>query len=78
MIVDDVRYLIRQVIKNNDFAYRTYFVGGCVRDYVRGKDPHDIDIVVNIPNGSCVLANMLKDKYGKNITKPCKQSIKRN
>ena len=71
MIVDDVRYLIRQVIKNNDFAYRTYFVGGCVRDYVRGKDPHDIDIVVNIPNGSCSLANMLKDKYGKNITKPC-------
>ena len=50
MIVDDVRYLIRQVIKNNDFAYRTYFVGGCVRDYVRGKDPHDIDVVVNIPN----------------------------
>lgn len=71
MIVDDIRYLVRQVIKDNEFAYRTYFVGGCVRDYVCGKDPKDIDIVVNVENGSKILSRKLKEKYGKNITKPC-------
>lgn len=72
MIVDDIRYLIKQVIKDNEFACKTYFVGGCVRDYVCGKDPKDIDIIVNIENGSKILSKMLKDKYGKNITYPCK------
>ena len=71
MIVDDVRYLIRQVIKNNEFAFRTYFVGGCVRDYVLGKNPNDIDVVVNIEGGAKKLSFMLKDKYNSNITNPC-------
>lgn len=26
----------------------TYLVGGCVRDYLLGKDPKDFDIVTNI------------------------------
>ena len=71
MVVDDVRYLIRQVIKQNDFAYRTYFVGGCVRDYILGKNPSDIDVVVNIEGGAAALSKMLKEKYGDNITNPC-------
>jgi len=30
-------------------GYSTYIVGGCVRDLLMGKTPHDIDIATNMP-----------------------------
>lgn len=32
-------------------GYSAYIVGGCVRDIIMGKNPHDIDIATNMPIG---------------------------
>lgn len=36
------------------YSKETYLVGGCVRDYLIGKVPHDFDIVTDIPYGTLV------------------------
>lgn len=35
--------------KINNYGYEAYLVGGCVRDEVLGKKPHDFDIATNMP-----------------------------
>lgn len=36
---------IADVLKEN--GYEAYFVGGCVRDWLMGREPHDFDITTN-------------------------------
>lgn len=38
--------LIKEI---TSMGYSTYIVGGCVRDLLMGKTPHDIDIATNMP-----------------------------
>lgn len=39
-----------QIVKTlNDHGYAGYWVGGCVRDMLMGRDPHDYDIATNAP-----------------------------
>lgn len=35
--------------KINNLGYEAYLVGGCVRDYLLGIEPHDYDIATNMP-----------------------------
>lgn len=55
---------LREMIDGTDFKNKTYLVGGCVRDTLVGVEPHDYDLVVNLPNGGVKLANYLTDKDG--------------
>lgn len=43
-IPDKVRLIIRKI---TDGGYEAYTVGGCVRDSLLGRDPHDWDITTN-------------------------------
>lgn len=45
MTKQDIRNLVMAPIKWAGFDI--YFVGGCVRDELLGKDPHDYDLVTN-------------------------------
>ena len=31
----------------NDAGYKLHIVGGCVRDYIMGIEPHDFDLVTD-------------------------------
>ena len=53
---------------------KSYFVGGSVRDDILNKEPNDFDIVVNKRNGSFILSNLLKKRFGDSITYPVKMS----
>lgn len=41
---DNVKYIISQLNKK---GYEGYIVGGCVRDYIMGIEPHDYDITTS-------------------------------
>lgn len=42
------KYLIEKILKPIEAAgFKAYFVGGCVRDEIMGKEPHDFDICTN-------------------------------
>lgn len=44
----DKQKIINEVlIPLEDAGFKAYFVGGCVRDELLGKDPHDYDVVTN-------------------------------
>ena len=58
-----------------EFPHPIYAVGGCVRDLLLGFDPHDIDIVVDAPNGEQELAQHLTEKFPEKI-KNLVQNIK--
>ena len=53
---------------------KSYFVGGSVRDDILNKEPNDFDIAVNKRNGSFILSNLLKKRFGDSITHPVKMS----
>lgn len=41
-------YLIEKILKPiEEVGFKAYFVGGCVRDELMGKKPHDYDLVTN-------------------------------
>lgn len=42
------KYLIEKILKPiEEASFKAYFVGGCVRDELMGKKPHDYDLVTN-------------------------------
>lgn len=41
---ENVKYILNELYKN---GYEGYIVGGCVRDYLMGKEPHDYDITTS-------------------------------
>ena len=44
----DKQKIINEVlIPLENAGFKAYFVGGCVRDELLGKDPHDYDVVTN-------------------------------
>lgn len=49
------------------FPYPVYAVGGCVRDLISGIEPHDIDIVVEAPNGERALTQYIKENFPEKI-----------
>ena len=57
---------------DNELKEKSYFVGGCVRDYLRQKTPNDIDIVINIKDGSIKFCEAIYTFYKGKVTKPCR------
>lgn len=63
IIPDNAKHI---VFEFNRYGYKTYFVGGCVRDIILGRTPHDWDICTeatpdNIEN---LVAIMVQHEYG--------------
>lgn len=53
---------IADIIKGSQFENHVFAVGGCVRDHLRGVDPHDIDLCIDLPGGGIHLAEFLSRK----------------
>ena len=56
---------IRQTIKGTEWEGKVFVAGGYVRDEFMGKDPKDLDLLVNKPDGGIEFANWITKKIGK-------------
>ena len=55
---------IRETIKGTEWQGKVFAAGGYVRDEYMGKDPKDLDIMVNSPNGGFEFAKWITRKTG--------------
>lgn len=53
---------IQKVIEGSEFEEHVYIVGGYVRSIFMGREPNDLDIVVNLPDGGIRFANWMHEK----------------
>lgn len=64
--------LLREYIAGTEFESKTYFAGGCVRDYLMqgttSEEPGDIDICIELRNGSMLLGEHLAMRQNGIIT----------
>jgi poly(A) polymerase len=59
----------KSILTETKFNGKTFFVGGCVRDYFRNQPAHDVDIVIDMKNGSKELAEYIFNFVNTNINK---------
>lgn len=52
---------LKKILKN--FDYDVYAVGGCVRDLLMGKDPDDIDLIIDAPEGEEKILGFLEENF---------------
>lgn len=69
LIVEGVREkaledFIKTVIRGTEWQGKVFIAGGYVRDEFMGKDPKDLDLLVNAPNGGIEFAKWLTKKVG--------------
>lgn len=57
-----IRTRLREMIDGTRFEGNVFFVGGCCRDEIMGKEIKDIDIAVSLPDGGILLAEWLQEK----------------
>ena len=55
---------LKTIIKKTKWENKVFIAGGYVRDELMGKDPKDIDIVINAPNGGIEFAEWFTKKIG--------------
>jgi len=55
---------LSQSIKNTEWEGKVFLAGGAVRDELMGKDPKDLDLLVNAPNGGIEFAKWITKKVG--------------
>lgn len=60
----DMEAFIRDMIKGTEWEGKVFAVGGFVRDEVMGKQPKDLDVVVNEPQGGIKFTIWLGKKLG--------------
>jgi poly(A) polymerase len=66
MKLKELRLLLADVLKDSEFYAKTYFAGGCVRDFLINADApvRDADLAVALPHGGIELARYLHAKIG--------------
>jgi tRNA nucleotidyltransferase/poly(A) polymerase len=63
--------LLSILLKNTIYEGRTYAVGGYVRDEYLGLDPNDLDVVVDVENGSEKIVQFIFSQLGRDqVTTP--------
>ena len=55
---------ISNIIKGTEWDGKVFLAGGAVRDEFMGKDPKDLDILVNAPNGGIEFSKWITKKVG--------------
>lgn len=66
MNLEELRITLANAIRKSEFAGKSYFTGGCVRDSLLGRERQslDVDIAVQLPQGGIRLAQHLKQRSG--------------
>lgn len=59
---EEICAYLRSLIKDTKWEGKVYAVGGCCRDMIMGREIHDIDLAVNLPNGGIEFAEYLHHK----------------
>ena len=72
-MIKEIHLFLKTILANTEFEGKTYFVGGCVRDYYRDIKAHDVDIVVDMKDGAKKLSHFIY-KYFKE--KMCDETLK--
>ena len=65
MILEELRQILRNQLHGSEFRDKTWFAGGCVRDYVLSPEVElkgDIDLTVELKQGGIRLAEYLAEK----------------
>jgi len=65
MNLNELRLFLGELIQNSEFADKSYFAGGCVRDYVLNPAAvitGDVDICVELSEGGIALARFLQNR----------------
>jgi poly(A) polymerase len=55
---------LKNLIKGSEWENKVFIVGGYVRDYVMGKDPKDLDLMIDKFNGGIEFAEWVTKKIG--------------
>lgn len=55
---------VKKIIKGTEWEGKVFIAGGYVRDEFMGKDPKDLDLLVNAPNGGFEFAKWITRKTG--------------
>lgn len=53
---------LQNIIEGSEFEEHVYIVGGYVRSIFMGREPNDLDIVVDLPDGGIRFANWMHEK----------------
>ena len=69
LIVEGIREkaledFIKKSIAGTEWQGKVFIAGGYVRDEFMGKDPKDLDLLVNAPNGGIEFAKWITKKVG--------------
>lgn len=54
--------LLKTIVKSWGKA-NVYYVGGCIRDLLLGKEPKDYDLCIDLENGSTLFTDYLKENW---------------
>jgi len=65
--IKDIENIIKETIKGTQWENLVYAAGGYVRDEIMGKEPHDLDLLIDKPNGGVEFADWIVNavKIGK-------------
>ena len=66
---EEIVSYLREVIKGTSWEGKVYTVGGCLRDALMGRDIHDIDLAVAVPDGGVKFPVWL-EKQGLTLNPP--------
>lgn len=53
---------LREVIRGTSWEGHVFTVGGCCRDAIMGREIHDVDLAVTVPDGGVMFATWLEHK----------------
>ena len=72
-MIKEIHLFLKTILANTEFEGKTYFVGGCVRDYYRDIKAHDVDIVVDMKDGAKKLSHFIYNYFKE---KMCDETLK--
>lgn len=59
-----VEDFLKNLIRGTEWENKVFIAGGYVRDFVMGKDPKDLDLMVDKPNGGIEFATWVTQRIG--------------
>ena len=72
-MIREIHLFLKTILTNTEFEGKTYFVGGCVRDFYRDIKAHDVDIVVDMKDGAKKLSHFIYNYFKERL---CDEMLK--
>lgn len=72
-MIREIHLFLKTILSDTEFEGKTYFVGGCVRDFYRDIKAHDVDIVVDMKDGAKKLSHFIYNYFKEKL---CDEMLK--